>query len=54
MLLVLAGEEFREIEIEYDGGLRYYILTPQEGYPDRISDILKPVVTAEDSAEQSD
>ncbi len=47
MFLTLAGDEFREIEILYDKGLQYYILTPLEGFPDRISDIMKPVVTAE-------
>ncbi|MEE8148973.1 MAG: PDZ domain-containing protein, partial [candidate division Zixibacteria bacterium] len=47
MFLTLAGDEFREIEIIYDKGLQYYILTPLEGFPDRISDIMKPVVTAE-------
>ena len=47
MLLTLAGDEFREIEIIYDKGLQYYILNPLEGFPDRISDIMKPVVTAE-------
>ena len=47
MFLTLAGDEFREIEILYDKGLQYYILTPLEGFPDRISDIMKPVVSAE-------
>ena len=54
LFLTLAGDEFREIEIVYDKGLQYYILTPLEGFPDRISDIMKPVVTAEEEEKDID
>jgi predicted metalloprotease with PDZ domain len=44
-LLILEGEAFRQMEIRYDGGLRYYTLEPVEGKQDWLKEILSQKVT---------
>ncbi len=47
-LLVLQGERFRTIKIDYSGGPRYFVLARDESKPDILAQILKPLqVTAE-------
>lgn len=43
-LLTLNGDEYRDVVIEYDDGLRYYILAKENSQADRLSEILKPLV----------
>jgi len=40
--LVLQGEEFREIKVDYSGGSRYLELEKNADRPDRLSEILEP------------
>jgi predicted metalloprotease with PDZ domain len=41
-LLTLQGETFKEVTIEYDGGLRYRTLIPIAGQRDWLSEIIRP------------
>lgn len=44
-LLVLEDDFFRDVTIKYDGGLRFYQLVRDDSKPDRLSEILAPLVT---------
>lgn len=41
-LLVRSGDEFRTVNVDYHGGLRYPYLERIEGKPDLLSEILRP------------
>lgn len=41
-LLISDGDQFKDLSIDYDGGLRYYTLTRIDGSPDRIAEIAAP------------
>jgi len=42
-LLVRDGNHYRDIKIDYHGGLRYPHLERMAGTPDRLADILAPL-----------
>jgi predicted metalloprotease with PDZ domain len=41
-LLVSHGDMLREMNVRYDGGLRYYVLKRRDGTPDRLQEITTP------------
>ena len=50
-LLLLEGEEFRTVVLDYADGPRYLVLVRDESKPDLLSEILKPTTGKPTAAE---
>ena len=49
-LLLLEGEEFRTVVLDYADGPRYLVLVRDESKPDVLAEILKPLTSRPTSA----
>jgi predicted metalloprotease with PDZ domain len=50
-LLLLEGEEFRTVVLDYADGPRYLVMVRDESKPDLLAEILKPVISRPATAE---